>query len=81
MIESIINQRYEDWEFIIVDDASTDKTVQIIKSYKDDRIKLIENEKNLGLTHNLNIALSVAKGKYIARIDGDDIAYSDRLEK
>ena len=44
MIESIINQRYEDWEFIIVDDASTDKTVQIIKSYKDDRIKLIENE-------------------------------------
>ncbi len=81
MIDSIIKQKYQEWELIIVDDASNDSTVEIIKSYKDSRIKLIENSENMGLTHNLNTALDMAKGNYVARIDGDDIAYSDRLIK
>ena len=81
MIESILNQKYKCWELIIVDDSSQDRTAEIINSYRDKRIKLIRNNKNLGLTHNLNVAMSIAQGKYIARIDGDDVAYSDRLEK
>ena len=80
-IESILNQTYRDFEFIIIDDSSTDETGKIIKSYKDDRIKLFVNSVNQGLTKNLNKALRVASGEYIARMDGDDISFPDRLEK
>ena len=80
-IESILNQTYKDFEFIIIDDASTDDTIEIIKSYKDERINLIINSVNQGLTKNLNKALRVASGEYIARMDGDDVSFPDRLEK
>jgi glycosyltransferase involved in cell wall biosynthesis len=82
-IESILNQTFKDFEFIIIDDCSSDNSLDIIKNYakQDKRIILIENKKNIGLTKSLNKGLKIAKGKYIARIDADDIALSERLEK
>lgn len=82
-IESILLQTFEDFEFIIVDDKSRDNSLNIIKKYnqKDGRIKLIKNKQNLGLTRSLNKGLSIAKYKYIARMDADDISMSDRFEK
>lgn len=80
-IESILNQTYGDFEFIIYNDASTDKTVEIIESFKDPRIILINNESNLGLTKNLNKGICIAKGEYIARMDADDVSHSERFAK
>ena len=80
-IESIINQTFKDFEFIIIDDGSTDKSNQIINSYNDSRIKLLENNKNIGLTKSLNKGLELCKGEFIARMDGDDISLPIRLEK
>ena len=80
-IDSILSQTFEDFEFIIIDDASSDDTVQIIESYSDKRIRLICNDENQGLTKNLNKALGYATGEYIARMDGDDISHADRFEK
>lgn len=80
-IDSILNQTYTNFEFIIVDDCSTDASKDVIKSYRDSRIILIENEKNLGLTKSLNVALRAAKGEFIARMDSDDYSYPDRLDK
>lgn len=82
-VESILNQTFKDFEFIVVDDGSTDYTLNILRSYqeKDDRIKVIVNEKNMGLTKSLNKAIKIAKGAYIARIDADDASLPGRLEK
>lgn len=81
-IESILNQTYKKFEFIIVDDASTDSTLNILKDIraKDKRIILIQNKKNLGVTKSLNKALELAKGKYIIRMDADDWSYPKRIE-
>lgn len=81
MLESILAQTYTDWELIIIDDASTDNTWDILSSYDDARIKLLKNDENVGLTKNLNKGLSLARGNYIARIDGDDVALPYRLER
>ena len=80
-IESILNQTYVDFEFIIINDGSTDKTKEIIHSYNDPRIVYLENENNLGIVITLNKGLDFASGKYIARMDSDDIAVTNRLEK
>lgn len=80
-VESILNQTYTNFEFIIIDDCSTDTTLQICKSFQDERIVIIEKEKNSGYTNSLNYGLSIAKGKYIARMDGDDISLPERFEK
>lgn len=80
MLNSILAQTYTDWELIIFDDASTDSTWNILQSYSDKRIRCFRNENNVGLTCNLNKALREAKGEYVARIDGDDIAAERRLE-
>ncbi len=80
-IDSVLNQTYKDFEFLIVDDGSTDSTLDIIKSYKDNRIRLLRNEKNLSQVSSLNIGLEHAKGEYIARIDADDIMLPSRLER
>lgn len=80
-IESTLNQTFKDFEFIIIDDASTDSTKNIILSYKDPRIRFVENKKNLGLTRSLNKGLKIAKGEYIARIDADDIPIKSWLEE
>ena len=82
-IDSILNQTYRNFEFLIVDDFSDDNTYKIIKEYekKDNRIKVFKNDENLGLTKSLNNLITVAKGKIIARQDGDDISLKQRFLK
>ena len=80
-INSILNQTYKAFELIIVDDCSTDETVNIIKKYNDHRIRYTKNEINCGVAESLNNGLRIAKGEYIARMDSDDISSLDRLEK
>jgi len=79
-IESILNQSFSDFEFIIINDGSTDKSKEIIISYNDPRIKYIENEGNIQLIATLNKGINLAKGKYIARMDADDISINERLK-
>lgn len=79
-IRSVLNQTYEDFEYIIVDDNSTDATVALIKSIEDPRIRLIQNTSNQGISYNRNLAITEARGKYIAMIDGDDLAHPERIE-
>jgi glycosyltransferase involved in cell wall biosynthesis len=80
-IQSILNQTFTDYEFIIINDGSTDKTVEIIREYDDPRIKLIDNTKNQGLIAVLNQGIDLAQGEYIARMDADDISLPTRFEK
>jgi glycosyltransferase involved in cell wall biosynthesis len=82
-IESVQNQTYQNWEMILVDDASTDETVKIIQDFaeKDSRIKLFKLEKNSGNGFARNIALEKAVGKYIAYLDADDLWFPNKLEK
>lgn len=80
-IESILNQTFTDFEFLIINDGSTDNSVKIIQSFNDTRIRLINNDKNLKLIASLNKGISLAKGKYIARMDCDDISMPHRFEK
>lgn len=79
-IESILNQTITDFEFIIVNDGSTNNAEEVILSYKDNRIKYVKQE-NQGIVGALNNAWSKASGKYIARMDSDDIAYPERFAK
>lgn len=80
-IESILAQTYKDFEFIIVDDGSTDRSAAIISSFRDERIVLLKNECNSGIMTSLNKGIAHARAPYIARMDADDISYPDRLEK
>lgn len=80
-IDSILAQTFTDFEFIIVDDCSTDATTQIIQGYDDERIQFATNEENIGLTRSLNKGLALARGEYIARMDGDDVSQPERLAK
>jgi glycosyltransferase involved in cell wall biosynthesis len=80
-IDSILNQTLKSFEFLIIDDGSNDRTAEILKSYDDPRIKIITNEKNIGLTKSLNKGLRRIRGEYIARMDSDDISLPDRLAK
>ncbi len=80
-INSIINQTYTNFELIIINDGSNDNSEGCILQFQDKRIKYFKNEKNLKLIQTLNLGLSLAKGKYIARIDADDIALPKRFEK
>ena len=82
-INSILNQTYKDFEFIICDDGYNDGTYEMVQDLikNDKRVILIKNNENKGLAYSLNHCLSIAKGKYIARMDADDISMPDRLEK
>jgi glycosyltransferase involved in cell wall biosynthesis len=79
-IDSILNQTFKDFEFIIIDDGSTDDSLEKIKSYNDSRIVVISRE-NKGLVYSLNQGISIAKGKYIVRQDADDISSPTRFEE
>ena len=81
-IESILNQTYKDFEFLILDDGSTDNTPEIVKNYskKDKRIKFYKNDKNLGLTPSLNALIQSSSGNVIARQDSDDISRENRIQ-
>lgn len=80
-IESVLLQDLADFEILIVDDGSNDSSLEIIRSYDDERIRLIELEKNAGITNALNIGLKYCEGQFIARMDADDIAFPSRLSK
>ncbi|WP_440950015.1 glycosyltransferase family 2 protein [Methanosphaerula subterraneus] len=80
-IESILNQTYTDFELILIDDGSRDKSLQIMKNYSDPRIIIIQNEKNIGLVGSLNKGIKDAHGEYIARMDQDDVSHPQRFEK
>lgn len=80
-IESILKQNFSDFEFLIINDASTDLCREIILSYDDPRIILVDNDTNMGLTKSLNKGLQLARGEYIARMDADDVAFPWSLEK
>jgi glycosyltransferase involved in cell wall biosynthesis len=79
-IKSILQQSYADFEFIIIDDGSTDNSISVIRQFEDHRIKVILNDENRGLPFRLNQAIDLSRGKYIARMDADDIAFPERLE-
>jgi len=79
-IESILKQTFSDFELIIIDDASTDNTSHAIDVFRDKRVIKVRNSSNLGQTKSLNIGFAMARGRYIARMDADDIAYPQRLQ-
>jgi glycosyltransferase involved in cell wall biosynthesis len=81
-IESILDQTLTDFEFIIIDDGSTDDSLAIIQKYskQDERVIIVQNDKNIGLAASLNKGIQLAKGEFIARMDADDISYKNRLE-
>ncbi|MBQ4104913.1 MAG: glycosyltransferase [Clostridia bacterium] len=83
-IESIISQTYDNWEFIICDDCSTDNTLEIVREYEakyPNKFKIIQNEKNSRLAFSLNHCLEYVNGEFVARMDGDDYVAPDRFEK
>jgi len=79
-VDSILNQTFEEFELIIIDDGSTDSTLQIINSYNDPRIRLIENGQNRGQSYSRNKGIKESNGEYIAIMDADDIAYKERIQ-
>ncbi len=79
-IESILNQSYKNFELIVIDDGSSDRTLEIIESFKDDRLFIFCNEKNKGISYTTNRGIRKTNGKYIALMDDDDIAESNRLK-
>ena len=82
-VESVLEQSFSDFEFLIVDDASTDATASLLEAYakKDSRVRVVRNEENLGIANSLNNALSLAEGEFVARMDADDVCVAGRFEK
>jgi len=80
-ISSILNQTYFDFEFLIINDGSTDNTEEVIKSYNDKRIQYVRNFKNMGVAKTLNKGINLSKGDYIVRMDSDDFSINTRIEK
>ncbi len=80
-MESVLSQEYENIELVVVDDCSRDNTLEVVRSVKDPRVRIVKNEKNLGMTGNWNKCLAEAKGDYIKLICADDILYRDSIKK
>lgn len=79
-IDSVLDQTYEDWELIVVEDGSTDATLDVIRGYTDKRIRLFRNDRNRGIAFSTNRGIEESRGKYIALLDDDDIAEKDRIK-
>lgn len=79
-IESVLNQTFTDFELLITDDASTDSSPEIIRSYQDPRIRVIRNSTNRGVAYSRKEALELARGEYVAVLDADDVAFKERLQ-
>lgn len=80
-IDSVLQQSFEDFELLLVNDGSTDGSLEIMKSYNDPRIKIINDGINKGLIFRLNEMIHLSKGMYFARMDADDIMFPDRIER
>lgn len=80
-VGSVLNQSMGDFELLIIDDASTDRSMEIVRSLADERVRIVTNKQNLGLTVSLNLGLAASGSEYIARLDADDVAKTDRLQK
>lgn len=80
-ISSILQQVYDNFELVVINDGSTDNTQAILSSISDQRLRVLHNEGNKGLIYSLNRAISESRGEFIARMDADDIATNDRIEK
>jgi glycosyltransferase involved in cell wall biosynthesis len=78
---SILRQTYDNWELLVLDDGSTDNTLKFALSFNDARVRVMSDGQNMGLPARLNQAVTMGQGKYFARMDGDDIAYPERLER
>ncbi len=80
-VRSIRRQTFADWELVLIDDGSIDETVNIVRAFADARIRLFQNPQSLGLAASLNMALSQSKGKFIARMDADDVCFPRRFDQ
>jgi glycosyltransferase involved in cell wall biosynthesis len=80
-IDSILNQTWNDFEFLIIDDASDDGSLNVLRAYKDERIRIIANDRQMELSRSLNLGLDAAIGKYVARMDSDDVSARTRLSE
>lgn len=80
-IQSIVDQTFRNWELILIDDASTDGTLEIARSFEDSRVKIVQNPSNMKVVKSLNLGIRLSSGRYIARMDADDIAHPLRLAK
>src|SRR3712207_6771527 len=80
-VQCILDQSLGDFELIVIDDASSDRTLEVVQSFRDERIRIVRKERNTGYTVSLNQGLSLARGKYIARMDADDVSLPERLER
>lgn len=80
-VESILNQTFRDFEFLIIDDGTTNGSDAYLNEITDERVRIIRNASNVGITRSLNIGLREARGKYIARMDADDVSFPERFEK
>lgn len=78
-IQSVIAQTYQNWELLFVDDCSSDNSLELVRSFDDDRIRIFQNEKNSGAAVSRNLALKMAKGRWIAFLDSDDLWLPDKL--
>lgn len=79
-VKSILNQSFKNWTLLILDDGSTDNSLEKINNLSDERIKIFKNKINKGISYRLNQGIKLSNTKYIARMDSDDISFPDRLE-